>query len=288
MSNPIFDKSSEDPFEEFEFKPLTEGLGFHRQGKGKSDSTFELKPETSGAIGNAKPDLRFEARRDEKNIVDDLLDLNSLNTGSLDQPLLKTPLLKRDSSAEPAIAPATSSDSKKVSDVLQSLQKRNWNFEDTQKQREALKSPAQYLYRTSGYDVSAIVLDAMLVTAAFLGSLIVLLMITKVDLIAAVTSASSEILVLSLASVFAVICWAYTALNRLFLGATPGEWVFDQRLGRDEEQGRALFSLKAVLRSTLIVMSGIVPLPLISMLLGYDVLGRMMGLELHQKTLSYN
>lgn len=294
-----------DPFEEFEFKPLTEGLGFHSQAKpaaiaakvdAKSEFKSELKNENkvdSKIWG--KPDLKFEARREvarteaarsEKNYVDDLLDLNSLETGKLDQPLLRTPLLKRTNTANSELPPVPSS--AKVDEVMKGLQKHNWDFKENSKtkaQRKALNAPPEFMYHASGYDLSAVVLDAMLVVAAFLGSLISLLMVTQIDLIAAISTASTEMLAATLGSLFAAICWVYLSVNRLFLGSTPGEWVFDQRLGPAEAQGSASYALKSVLRPTLIILTGLATLPLISMIVGRDLLGRLMNLELHQKSL---
>lgn len=275
-----------DPFEEFEFKPLTEGLGFHSQAK-KADTKSEAAPPAKLDLKiDSKPDLKFEARREERrqdvNLVDDLLDLNTLKTTKMDQPLLRTPLLKRPKTGKEAPAPAPATP--KVDEVLKGLNKNNWDFENQKTQRKSLKAQPEYIYRPSGYDISALVLDTMLVAAGFLGSLIVLLMVTQVDLVAAMTTASTEILLLSSGSLIASICWIYLTVNRLFLGATPGEWVFDQRLGAASEQGRAAFSLKAIGRATLILLTGVVTLPILSLLMGRDILGRWMGLELHQKS----
>ncbi|MEZ4872416.1 MAG: hypothetical protein R2827_09280 [Bdellovibrionales bacterium] len=43
-----------------------------------------------------------------------------------------------------------------------------------------------------------------------------------------------------------------------------GEWTFDHQLGRDEEQEEALYPLKVVWRSILIILTGVVILPLLS------------------------
>lgn len=290
MAGPV----ENDPFEEFEFKPITEGLGFHSQSKNAA-----AKAETTASAAkvepkiDAKPDLKYEARRasaeqaarNEKNFVDDLLDLNSLETGKLDQPLLRTPLLKR-AAPTPTTPEAPAAPTPKVDELLKGLQKQNWDFKDGKATaRQSLKAPPEYVYRPSGYDLSAVVLDTMLVVAAFLGCLIILLMVTQIDLVAAITTASTGVLALTLGSLFATICWVYLCVNRLFLGSTPGEWVFDQRLGPAEAQGTARFAWKAILRSTLILATGVVVLPVISLVARRDLLGRWMGLELHQKNL---
>ncbi|MBX3016709.1 MAG: hypothetical protein KF767_02380 [Bdellovibrionaceae bacterium] len=288
MAGPI----ENDPFEEFEFKPITEGLGFHSQSKNAAKTEQKADAKTDSKV-TAKPDLKFEARRSaseqsaraEKNLVDDLLDLNSLETGKLDQPLLRTPLLKRSGPAATTEIPTAPTP--KVDEVLKGLQKQNWDFKDEKATaaRQALKAPPEYVYRPSGHDLSALVLDTMLVVAAFLGCLIVLLMVTQIDLVAAITTASTEVLAMTLGALMGTICWVYLCVNRVFLGATPGEWVFDQRLGPAEAQGTASFAWKSILRSTILLATGIVVLPVLSLLSRRDLLGRWMGLELHQKNL---
>lgn len=291
MANPI----DNDPFEEFEFKPITDGLGFHSQSKSsaKNDAKADTKIESKL---DAKPDLSFETRRaqseksaraagSEKNFVDDLLDLNSLETGKLDQPLLRTPLLKR---STPPATELPSAPTPKVDEVLKGLQKQNWDFKDEGAAiaaRKSLKNPPAAVYRPSGYDLSAIVLDAMLVVAAFLGCLIALLMVTEIDLVAVISTGSTLMLAVTLGSLFATVSWVYLSVNRVFLGATPGEWVFDQRLGPEEAQGTARFAWKAILRSTLILATGLVIVPIASLIARRDLMGRWTGLELHQKNL---
>lgn len=296
-----------DPFEEFEFKPLNEGLGFHRQPDKTADKSSDKSKDNSRADDKrASGNTAFEIpslgklngkasdfsgietpksvdrrKTSEQNMVNDLLDLGSLEPKDLDKPLLRTPLLRKQKDGKAPAAPQT----EKVDDVLQAFQGRKWDFKEKDSVRQSLNAPQETVYRTTGYDFSALILDAMLVIAGFLGCLIVLLMVTQVDLIAAVTTASSLMLGFSLVAVLSTICFIYLTINRLFLGATPGEWVFDQRLGTPDEQGRAAFSLKVVARSVIVLATGLVIFPVLSLLMGRDLLGRWIGLELHQKTI---
>jgi hypothetical protein len=88
---------------------------------------------------------------------------------------------------------------------------------------------------------------------------------------------------LSLAALFVGTAWIYLVVNRVFLGCTPGEWVFDQRLGMPEETGTAFYCLQIIVRTSLIVLSGMVIFPLISAVLNQDVLGRWLGIEMMKK-----
>lgn len=255
-----------DPFEEFEFRPLTEGLGFHgKNAEAKKAPKLENKMQTSASadLGAPKTEVRMTATSPS---VQDL-------------PTLKSPLPRKETKKEGTVAPPPLS--KKTEDVLQGLQKKPWDFNDevatTSRSQQAETTP------TVNYDLSAVVLDSMLLIAGFLTCLIVLLMVTKVDLVANLTAAdSSPILMASLAGLFVFLTWVYLVVSRVFMGATPGEWVFDQRLGQPEKIGPLRYLGLTVARTTIVIATGLLTLPLISMIAGRDLVGRWLGLELHR------
>lgn len=237
-----------DPFEEFEFRPLTEGLGFHRQNEKKatpaSSPTFELKqrlPEIEMPVTTRAP----EAKR------------------------------------LPTEAPKTTeAQGGTVDEILKTLQsKRKPEFSENR----VSTAPAATAYRDSGPDVSSFILDGMLIMAASLGCLIILLMVTRVDLFATLTQTSDTMTYAALAVLFAGVAWIYLVLNRIFLGYTPGEWVFDHRIGWPQSLGRAEFSLRVLVRATLVIATGFLPLPILSLMLGKDIAGLISGAPLMKK-----
>lgn len=240
-----------DPFEEFEFRPLNEGLGFHRrpEKKAESGSKFEMK-------SSALPEIEMPMT-------------SRTGTPDLRQPLRRQP-------AEETRQPDSGST---VDEILKTLQsRRKMDFDESVR----TEPPAQ-AYRISAHDISSFILDGMLVTAATLACLIILLMVTKVDLFGVVTQAGDEVVYLALFSLYAGIAWIYLVMNRVFLGYTPGEWVFDQRVGLPQEHGTALYSLRVVARTTLVVATGLVPLPLLSVLIRKDLAGMITGAGLLKK-----
>ncbi len=67
----------------------------------------------------------------------------------------------------------------------------------------------------------------MLVLAASLLCMIVLLVVTKVDLIGNLSNPDSQgMIYLSTISVFGMAAFVYLTLNRIFIGCTPGEVGF--------------------------------------------------------------
>ena len=133
--------------------------------------------------------------------------------------------------------------------------------------------------------MSASLLDAMLITAASLLCLIILLVVTKVDLFANLYHPDTSNLVYwSLLTLVGGITWIYLVGNRVFLGYTPGEWVFDQRLGRPEEMGTTDYALKTVARASLTLLTGLIVFPIISLFTNEDDLGKLLGLELVRRS----
>jgi hypothetical protein len=265
------DNVESDPFEEFEFKPLNEGLGFHRAQSAKTPMPIAKTPVA------AKPTA--------------LPKVNAL----LNTPLLKT-ALPRDKKS--AIATTGASDK-----TMQALYKNPWDFKEKtqeldkldisespmaqappkfEKKQTQAKAQEKTKTRSIAPNFAAITLDALLVAAGFLTCLIVLLMITQVDLVASFSTGSDNIVLGgSLLGLFVALCWMYMVLHRVALGATTGEWVFDMQLGTRDQIGTMSYVGKVVLRATLVVLSGVIFVPLASMLMGRDLLGELLGLELY-------
>lgn len=232
--------------DDFQFKPLTEGLGFHK-----------------------KPEKKLEKKS--------FLDVDMTVDADLTSPLPR----KTIEPVLPIVPSSTPVQNQTVNEILKTLnQKKKFDFLDKSKLHE---KPLE-TFKATRMDFSASLLDSMLITAGTLFCLIVLLLVTNVDLFANLYHPDSQGLIyLSLFTLVAGVSWIYMVANRVYLGFTPGEWVFDQRLGRPEQMGSAAYALKTAARATLVIVTGYVLFPIISFLFNRDFLGRMMGLELVRK-----
>lgn len=74
------------------------------------------------------------------------------------------------------------------------------------------------------------------------------------------------------------ICYLLTF--RVFVGCTVGEWACGIRLGEPRHRMSNDYSLRVIQRFFLVLFTGIVTLPLISILMGDDMAGRLCGLPL--------
>lgn len=82
------------------------------------------------------------------------------------------------------------------------------------------------------------------------------------------------------AEVFVLAAWIYMITVRSVLGSTIGEWACDIRLGQPQERLRANYVIRVAWRSTIILLTGLVTLPLMSLIIGKDIAGAISGLRL--------
>lgn len=274
-----------DQTDDFQFKPLTEGLGFHR--KSDTQRKFAADPALTG-MKPASPRKLAELDTTLEEISMELSDMG-YETGSTSNSAANsgvTPTLPRKRPEVPATPKVQTPANPTVDEILKTLHdKRKLEFGERTTPRTRISSEAMpATYKATTVEFSAALLDLMLIMAANLLCLITLLVVTKVDLFGNLFNPDSQgYIYLSLAVMFAGISWIYLVVNRTFLGFTAGEWVFDQRLGKPEDLKKASYSLKVAARSLIIIATGFVVFPLLSALLNRDILGRWMGLELVKK-----
>jgi hypothetical protein len=72
----------------------------------------------------------------------------------------------------------------------------------------------------------------------------------------------------------------------MFLGSTPGESVFEEQLGTPAENQKWNYMLKVVWRSTLVLLTGFIILPILSFIFKTDLTGKISGLSIYKKDFS--
>jgi uncharacterized RDD family membrane protein YckC len=236
-----------DPFEEFEFKPLTEGLGFHKKNKKEAKAS----------------QAHFHASSELSSM--EMLENGSLRNIESESPL--RPPLPRESKNQKIQyqEPLFDDSSAAVEEILQTLRSKQT---ETPKAAPSVRTVPPVRYRTSILNISAFFLDAMLVLAATLLCMIVVLSITKVDITGTLFgSEPSAWIYLSTAALFALVAVFF------FFGATPGEWAYDQRIGYPEQVGTASYALSVIARAVFVVLTGIIVVPLVSLFIKRDLAG---------------
>lgn len=295
-----------DPFEEFEFKPLTEGLGFHAKNpanKKAIDSGMTLgtttkfiteKKSTPSGVGTIsglnKVDFKTSSLNFEMGTTSSGASSGAgmtTNTSTLKSPLqsplprstgsqnlprrsLNVPTIQDDSIAKAQTA---------VNDILKNL--------NHKKQQEELiaKTKKRLTWTDATPSMVAAGLDAMLVVAGFLISLIAMLSITKIDLLVNISNPGENYsLWFATAFLFASVHMIYMVVFRAYLGYTPGEWAFDQRCGNETQQASYSYIFKVMLRSAIVAVTGFFPITLISSIMGKDLLAGLTGTQIQSQS----
>jgi len=275
---------------EFEMKPLTPGLGFHKRQvslKEHMAKTGLVGSHVSRSLPIEPPpaDLISESKsRTSKEIIAELHEALKPPTPKKESVAVQlTEILPRDISDVPV--------HKRPTPDTNPLEKINFQIPD--------KSLAEPLgARRGGHDnlinpITPIsvsfesgLLDGAIVLAVSLIFLISLIMVTGVDLLSVIHSSRTEFTTqLSLLVLYLAVLEMYVIVSRSFFGMTIGEWTFDLQLGEDEQIARASYPAKVFLRSVLILLTGVVIVPVLSLILNRDIVGRLIGLQLYRRNI---
>lgn len=336
-----------DPFEDFEFKPLTEGLGFNKTvEKPKSSESFELNtaaPASSKA--SAKTDSSFALSTETEN---ELLgrDSNRTNSKSISDLIASLPpsldfVSDKEETPRPQIfqpfareeyksssASPTMSSTSTISGTLSGVSNPSGptigqvlpmpgskvstplsspsanaaipaptGFREKLDESYSRAFPQPKVERRKSVIVSeqgqlievpthfgASILDGMVVSGMTMILLVCILMITKVNLVGLLSNAQTDVPTqFHLALLFLSVLQLYMLTARSFFGATLGEWAFDLQLGGSYDQSRAIYPILAAWRMLLVTATGVVVIPVLSLIFKRDLASGLTGLQLYRR-----
>jgi hypothetical protein len=296
-----------DPFDEFEFKPLTDGLGFHKKSvslkeglknTGVLDEELMTVPDTlPNALLDDEPKKPLK-----KHTFEDVLSalektpLQRKNTDlDFTEPLPREPKKHKKSAMEidmprtPVQSPFPRPDAYRgpkpgtpaVKPEVKNVPKKE-EFASAGTRRGAADSPVRQLMPAT-ISVPSAFLDFIIVLALAIVFLVALLTVTHVDLNVVIRNLSRDVMTqVALGIMFIAVMQMYVVIARSFFGATLGEWTFDLQVGKDEEQRYESYPLRIALRSFLVTITGLVLLPLISAIARRDIAGHISGVKLYR------
>ncbi|MGE0763307.1 MAG: hypothetical protein AB7N80_08515 [Bdellovibrionales bacterium] len=296
-----------DPFEEFEIKPLSEGLGFHKKSvplseQVKKSGLAEAYSVQIPSLTQAdKEKLQSNTSSKPQAFADLLKALESPASARAPapmRPMVPAPVAASELMiTEPLPAPGTAK--KKAVEVeiprpqgpefptLNPARPSNTTplskvVENVGLKRGAADSPMRMLERAS-VSIPSAVLDGVVVFALSLMFLVTLMTITKVDLAALVFQVGMDVPTkVAFGVLFASVLLMYIVVVRSFYGRTLGEWTFDHQMGDDQQQMQALYPVQVMWRAVLIMATGVITIPLLSMIFGRDLLAPLTGLQLYR------
>lgn len=78
--------------------------------------------------------------------------------------------------------------------------------------------------------------------------------------------------------------WVYLVTMRVFMGASLGEWSCQLRLGQPLQRIKPTYVLRVAARTTTLLLTGVVTIPLLSLFLKRDLLGELTGIYIYSLT----
>lgn len=270
---------------ELEFKPLTEGLGFHQRFEKKieqikeqmksaslgKDISAKVAPPTihNSALGGLEfyDEPRSDvAKPSKKTLFEDDLALQLSRTLPREDEL---PRKKAPDAATYVLSREMPVASLEIEEPQESA------LVETQVSKKIVSSR-----QLTWWSMSAAFLDGIIVSAFFLLFVIAMLMVTKVKVISSILGVADTMVVVCLGLLFVSIVGMYMIIARSWSGCTLGEWAFDLRIGGDEQQRKASYPLKIAVRTLVVMLTGFVTLPLLSLVFGWDLAGLLSGVRL--------
>jgi hypothetical protein len=252
--------------DDFEFKPITEGLGFHKK-------VLDIKEDQGPGIGGSlssgmMPGGIMPRPKNQSAINQPAQTINQTTQQNLKnqtaRPSLQTP------AKTPPRAPISQPQPRGWSPSLPGLDL----LEDVDPRQQVLvMSPTSW---------SAGLFDAAMVLGLTLIFSTVVFALTQIELNDLVgmlgteggAQAAAIVLLIGVFEIYAVTC-------RTFFGKTLGEYAFDFRLGAPHEQQYLLYPLKVAWRTFLVAITGFILLPIISTIVRRDVAGILSGVSLY-------
>ena len=263
--------------DDFEFKPLTVGLGFHKKTidlrenslnfsegpvSSREISTGPLKRSTTGFMPKSKTTAPSSAEKTAPRSPNPSYSLNPppwtpiLNDKKMGDLFSGRPAALGTLDLNANLTPARATSSTAIKPKL---------------------SPVAVNWPAALFDAAMILGMGLLFSA-------VVFALTKIDLNDLGAMLKNEtgaqiatyLLLLAVFEIYCVSC-------RSFFGKTLGEWAFDCRLGDAHDQESIFYPLAVAWRTLIIALTGFIALPLLSTLLGRDIAGVLSGVSVYSE-----
>lgn len=292
-----------DLFDEFEFKPLTEGLGFHKKadqiksqmnasrlGDTASSRVIPERPPMSPSMMPENNPAKTAVTPASDSMAKLMANLPPMKTSSLDFVEPISPTTKRIATelSRPmakAATPAPTVSGFRQSEFQARLEESFAKaFPQTSVRKTKINNVTAATHGTAlspiAGSISGAIVDALTVVGMSILCLVILLSITQANLFGLLNNAQTDkITQMNLALLFLSTLQLYMLVSRSFFGMTLGEWAFDAQLGTANDQSKPLYPLRVALRTLIATATGFV-LPLISIIARRDILRPLTGLQL--------
>lgn len=280
-----------EPKDEFEFKPINEGLGFHKKAvelkETVSDAGF-VEDSVSKRIPKARrtedlfkrdkdifasvndPAIRFydETDRNTFDAAKELIRKSERAEIETTAPKLSEASTTLSPSPASASAIATAAPAASVADAP-SIEPRL---------ERKTSAPVEKDLGLASPGIGPMILDLFVSIGLVSMFAVPLLLITNVDPVYILSRATTDIATqLSIGILYLSVLSFYLVISRSFLGSTLGEWAFDLAVGKKEQRDLATYPIRIAWRCLLMFATGIILLPIAGLIMGRDILGQLSG-----------
>jgi uncharacterized RDD family membrane protein YckC len=273
-----------DNVDEFEMKPLTAGVGFHKKPVSLKEHVAKAglssQSQRRAMPVQAPTDLLDGAvkPRTSKEIIDELH--KALEPVPKNK-LKMTEVLPREITDIPT-------DRRPVTSEITPIEKIDFQIPDKNITGVRRGASDNLIKPLTAIPVSfaSIFLDGAIVLALSLIFLMSLIIVTGVDASSVMLSTQTEFATqLSLLVLYLAVFEMYVIVSRSFFGKSIGEWTFDLQMGDDDQIEKATYPMRVLWRSALMLLTGFVLLPLLSLVTGRDVAASFTGLQLYRRNI---
>lgn len=295
-----------DPFDDFEMKPITTGLGFHKRKTTDDEIAAEVKREipkfsqnqnfgeeqelnelmsaldrVSNNLAGSMADVQSKEKSRKTNLDKDIEIIEALPRKAMQ---IDTPTIGRNMPPIIEDLPKTRKSPEKIPNVVRKEVRSTPAKTSIGTRRGAADSPVNTL-KPAVFSISSAVLDMLVVLAMALLFLISLLLVTGVQLTMVFKGLQSDVMTqASMAMLYVAVLQLYVIVSRSFFGKTLGEWTFDFQMGDSEQIKSPIYPILVLWRSIIIMVTGVITLPLLSTIFRIDFASYLTGLQFYKKS----
>ena len=282
--------------ENFEFRPLTKGLGFDKTTEESQRDMTPLKPRTpiqKPVERKAEVPKAAPVSRSLKKMLDSLPPSMDFKEDVQREARFEAP--KRPEPKVEAKAPIEIPETSfpKFEQPVQDVRE---NFDITLDNSLSQAFPKAELNKTFYHQTvtpkeqykevttsfASAALDTLIVMALSTLFVVSLVAITQIDIINMVQNHNMGTKVaIELTLLFFGTSLVYYMLSRGMFGSTLGDWAFDVQLGSQEDRLNLMYPLQVIFRTFVIIATGIITIPILSVAFGKDMAYYFSGLKLY-------
>lgn len=139
-------------------------------------------------------------------------------------------------------------------------------------------------FKEESASFASAIIDILIVVGLSSLFIVSLVAITKVDILRMLTSQQMGTrTMIEIGLLYAGVALFYFMISRGMFGSTLGDWAFDVQLGTEQERAHLMYPFQVLFRTLVILLTGVILVPLASLGFGKDIAYYFSGLKLYSR-----